>query len=350
MALNGGKDFSPWSKKDDLLYQTLRVPVEAVLGHDGVGLADCAIAESKFEKGEDISRRMLTLIPRMGDIRTRGTPDMEFAATALLARSQLFCGQGDEARRTVATLRERFVQRELDRFLPNMDAVLCRLDLHLGRLDEADGWYRDKAPRDPVHLDVMRRYQYLTQAMVELADGRPDAALMTLAPLRPYVQTCARHIDGIHLRVLCAIALFRKRDESWRQELTQALDTAAEFQFIRTVSVYGVAVLPLLEQLEWTGGARWHKRLMNQVRAQAACYPRFLQPRLSPDETLTAAELQVLRLMCADKSNAEIGQIMDVKLTTVKTHVSHILDKLGVSRRSEAKTAAKKLWLIPEDL
>ena len=54
--------------------------------------------------------------------------------------------------------------------------------------------------------------------------------------------------------------------------------------------------------------------------------------------------------MCADKSNAEIGQIMDVKLTTVKTHVSHILDKLGVSRRSEAKTAAKKLWLIPEDL
>ena len=348
--MNGGKDFSPWSKKDDLLYQTLRVPVEAVLGHDGVGLADCAIAESKFEKGEDISRRMLTLIPRMGDIRTRGTPDMEFAATALLARSQLFCGQGDEARRTIATLRERFVQRELDRFLPNMDAVLCRLDLHLGRLDEADGWYRDKAPRDPVHLDVMRRYQYLTQAMVELADGRPDAALMTLAPLRPYVQTCARHIDGIHLRVLCAIALFRKRDESWRQELTQALDTAAEFQFIRTVSVYGVAVLPLLEQLEWTGGARWHKRLMNQVRAQAACYPRFLQPRLSPDETLTAAELQVLRLMCADKSNAEIGQIMDVKLTTVKTHVSHILDKLGVSRRSEAKTAAKKLWLIPEDL
>lgn len=58
----------------------------------------------------------------------------------------------------------------------------------------------------------------------------------------------------------------------------------------------------------------------------------------------------MLRLMCADKSNAEIGQIMDVKLTTVKTHVSHILDKLGVSRRSEAKTAAKKLWLIPEDL
>ena len=61
---------------------------------------------------------------------------------------------------------------------------------------------------------------------------------------------------------------------------------------------------------------------------------------------MTATELQVLRLMCADKSNAEIGRILDIKLPTVKTHVSHILNKLNVSRRSEAKTAARRLWLV----
>ena len=83
---------------------------------------------------------------------------------------------------------------------------------------------------------------------------------------------------------------------------------------------------------------------------QAAIYPRFLQPRLSMSEALTAAEMQVLRLICADKSNAEIAQIMDVKLPTVKTHVSHILDKLDVKRRAEAKTAAKKLHLVQDDL
>ena len=69
--MNGGKDFSDWSRKDDLLYRTLRVPVEAVLGKDGVGLADCAIAESKFEKGEAISFRMLSLCPGWGEIRRR---------------------------------------------------------------------------------------------------------------------------------------------------------------------------------------------------------------------------------------------------------------------------------------
>lgn len=66
-------------------------------------------------------------------------------------------------------------------------------------------------------------------------------------------------------------------------------------------------------------------------------------------DALTAAELQVLRLICADKSNAEIGEILDIRLSTVKTHVSSVLSKLGVSRRSEARTAAKKLWLIADD-
>ena len=348
--MNGGKDFSPWSKKDDLLYKTLRIPVEAVLGRDGVGLADCAIAESKFEKGEDVAGRMLSLLPQLNEVRNRGAPDMEFAISGLLARSQLVSGQPADARRTIEVLRECFAERGLTRFLPNMDAMLCRIDMHTGDLDAADAWYREKAPREPTHLNVMRRYQYLTQAMVELEDGRPDAAQLTLAPLEPYVQNCARIIDGIHLNVLTAIALHRKKDEGWRERLTAALDAAAEYRFIRTVSVYGTAVLPLLEALDWDGNKAWRKRLMAAVRTQAAFYPHFLEPRLAPGEELTPTELQILHLLCADKSNAEIAQIMDVKLPTVKTHVSHILEKLDVKRRAEAKTAAKKLHLVPEEL
>ena len=348
--MNGGKDFSEWSKKDDLLYKTLRIPVEAVLGRDGVCLADCAIAESKFEKGADVTGRMLSLLPQLNEVRNQGTPDMEFAISGLLARSQLANGQAMDARRTIEVLHECFVESGLTRFLPNMDAMLCRIDMHTGDLDAADAWYREKAPREPTHLNVMRRYQYLTQAMVELADGRPDAALLTLAPLEPYIKNCARIIDGIHLNVLTAIALRRKKDERWRERLTAALDAATEYRFIRTVSVYGTAVLPLLEALDWDGDKAWRKRLMAAVRMQAAFYPHFLEPSLVPGEELTPTELQVLHLLCADKSNAEIAQIMDVKLPTVKTHVSHILDKLDVKRRAEARTAAKKLRLIPDDL
>ena len=347
--MNGGKDFSVWSQKDDLLYQTLRIPVEAVLGKDGFGLADCAIAESKFEKGEDISARMLSMMGHIHEIQQNGTPDIEFAAVGLLSRSQFAFGRADDARHTLELLRTRFAQQGQKRFFPNIDAMLCRIALQTGDRETAENWYREKAPKNPQQLNVMKRYQYLTQAMTELANGRPDAALLTLAPLRIYCQICQRHIDGIHLDMLCAIALYRQDDKAWQEYLTAALDAAEEFSFVRTIGMYGNAALPLLEALSWDRDSKWGNRLMAAVRMQASCYPAFLQPPLPRGEELTAAEMQVLRLICADRSNAEIGAILNIKLPTVKTHVRHILNKLNVSRRSEAKTAAKKLRLIPED-
>ena len=86
--------------------------------------------------------------------------------------------------------------------------------------------------------------------------------------------------------------------------------------------------------------------LIDDARDQAAAYPDFLEPHLDMTAPLSNTELQVLRLICADKSNAEIGAILGIRLATVKTHVSHILQKLGVKRRSEAKTMAEKLHLL----
>jgi LuxR family maltose regulon positive regulatory protein len=43
---------------------------------------------------------------------------------------------------------------------------------------------------------------------------------------------------------------------------------------------------------------------------------------------------------------AQIGEILGIKISTVKTHVSLILNKLGIKRRSEAKTVAKEKRLI----
>ncbi len=346
-TLNGGKDFSDWSKRDDLLYATLRPAVEAVLGRDGVGLADTAIAESKFEKGQDVSGRVLALVSRLGDIRCHGTPDIEFAAVGLIARSQVDAGRSEDGARMVQSLRQRLEDMGESRFMPNIDAMLCRIALRTGDRAAAADWYREKAPRDPTHFRVLLRYQYFTQAMVELSQGDNDAALLTLAPLERYCQVCQRHIDSIHLHLLTAAALFRKHEENWSAPLDEALETAAQYGFVRTVSLYGAAVLPLLERRHWQGDPEFRAAVMQGVRAQAANYPDFLAPPLEQTETLTATELQVLRLLCADKSNAEIGRILDIRLPTVKSHVSHILQKLNVSRRSEAKRAAERLHLLP---
>jgi len=62
--------------------------------------------------------------------------------------------------------------------------------------------------------------------------------------------------------------------------------------------------------------------------------------------TLTAREMEVLRLMALGKSNKEIGSSLDVTEGTVKVHVNHILDKLGVAGRVEAIMVAMQRGFV----
>lgn len=64
------------------------------------------------------------------------------------------------------------------------------------------------------------------------------------------------------------------------------------------------------------------------------------------DEPLSDREMEVLQLMAKGMSNKEIGRSLWIGETTVKTHVSHILRKLGQSDRTQAVLAAVKAGLV----
>ena len=67
------------------------------------------------------------------------------------------------------------------------------------------------------------------------------------------------------------------------------------------------------------------------------------QPLIEP---LSERELEVLRLICAGKSNQEIADELFLALNTVKRHVSNLYGKLGVSRRTQAIIEARRLGLV----
>lgn len=60
------------------------------------------------------------------------------------------------------------------------------------------------------------------------------------------------------------------------------------------------------------------------------------RPTTAPTEPLTAREEEVLALLSAGLTNAEIGDRMFVSMGTVKAHIGAILLKLGVRNRVEA--------------
>jgi DNA-binding CsgD family transcriptional regulator len=74
--------------------------------------------------------------------------------------------------------------------------------------------------------------------------------------------------------------------------------------------------------------------------------------RTSTPHSLSAREIEVLRLVAAGRSNGEIGDALFITRKTAGVHVTHILDKLGVSNRVEAAMAAARLGLLeqPDEL
>lgn len=78
------------------------------------------------------------------------------------------------------------------------------------------------------------------------------------------------------------------------------------------------------------------RRLMSQMRAPA-------------QESLSPREIEVLQLVARGNSNKDVGRQLHISKATVKTHLNHIYDKLGVNDRTSAVTTALERGIIRLD-
>ena len=95
------------------------------------------------------------------------------------------------------------------------------------------------------------------------------------------------------------------------------------------------------------GDALLSPAVTRRVIKQFVRVPRPEPPREL--EELTAREREILRLIAGGLSNAEIGEQLYISETTVKTHVTHIFQKLGLRDRVQAVVLAYQTGLFESD-
>jgi DNA-binding CsgD family transcriptional regulator len=77
---------------------------------------------------------------------------------------------------------------------------------------------------------------------------------------------------------------------------------------------------------------------MEQITLNPSSLPTRLDLPGEAYQTLTRREREVFALIASGQSNRQMAASLVVSPETVKTHVRHVLEKLGVARKAEIQT------------
>jgi len=194
----------------------------------------------------------------------------------------------------------------------------------------------------PAGLEAM---QLVVSAQVAMATGQLDVASTALGAAvaledRLRVVPCLGSP-----RVDLAIVLDQAGDPAGAdRELANALRRAEERGMPGLVAQAGAEVVPLLERAVARG--------VCPATTSAALSAFAIEPVTrtvavpGSSEVLSAREVEVLRLMAEGASNRAIAERLVISEHTVKTHVRHVLAKLGVGSRTQAAARARNERLV----
>jgi LuxR family transcriptional regulator, maltose regulon positive regulatory protein len=204
----------------------------------------------------------------------------------------------------------------------------------------------EQALADMGRLERERGETRIAEASLRLAQGDPEAAAAVLAPvIDGSVSLRNAHLWEVQGFLLQAIACDALGDAAAaRRALEGALDRA-EPESLLFPFLYDPAP-DLLDRHRRHGTA--HAGLIAEIMNVLAGRKPGSQPA-GPQhlrEPLSHAEGRVLRYLPTKLSTPEIADELYLSTNTVKTHMRHLYDKLGVHRRHEAVERARVLGLL----
>jgi LuxR family maltose regulon positive regulatory protein len=282
-------------------------------------------------------------------------------SAVLVARIRQLQNRPGEAREIVDAILSLALEIRSEAILGDARAFQAELALRQGRLAEASYW----AAHSGSFQAVPQPYFFVSSdvlAMILLAQDTPASrqqARELLTQMNSYYSSI--HYATLRIRVLALQARLYSAEGSERQALAaleQSIALAEPGGFLRLFVDVGPQLKPLLAALAQRGVSpsylaailAAYEEADNQPLAAAPLEQLVSDPMRSaaagPIEPLTYRERDVLLLLDKRYSNKEIAATLSISVGTVRTHIQHTGDKLGVRGRRAIVQAAKDLGLL----
>jgi len=345
----------------------------------GIGALSAAVADL-LRDGDELTAALALATDSVRALRAyENEPALLVVATISLARAHLALGDANAAAAVLAEIRPLLQSGQLAGLRLLIEAVEARVYLALGDLTAANSWavaapgiesigkllpFRAPAFAAGVQTlgcavaQILAAHSRATgdTSGLERAERSLDAAWE--------LATC-QDLGWLRLQVLIQRAMIldcRGDRDAALAGLRTAVAAAAPEGYIRPFVDEGAPMAVLLEAARVEARKR-HPRsdhssvaLVDTLLAVFAGQPPAPMPvadvprrpaRTAPlVEPLSPRELDVLKLLAAGRSNAELARDLVVVEGTIKSHLIHIYGKLGVHTRTQAVARARQLGLL----
>ncbi|MCL2637767.1 MAG: LuxR C-terminal-related transcriptional regulator [Oscillospiraceae bacterium] len=254
---------------------------------------------------------------------------------------------------------EKMIENERAYYLDvNYRAFLCRIKLNNGEKEAARSWLKNHSISIINDLQFYKLFQYFTttRAFITLADN--NTAILLLEKMLIMCEEYCRPLDIIEIKVLQSISLWKKGGSSREKALDtmeQAIALSLKYRFTQVFVNEGAEITNILhrfqkrtQQKDYKGNIppAYVKTLYIHAMTRAKSFKGLTGGQAAKEVSFTERQKEVMRYLCEGLTQKEIGMKMNLKASSIKSHMILIYNKLDVANGVDAVIKINEMKLL----
>jgi len=240
-------------------------------------------------------------------------------------------------------------QKKAYHLADNLSAFILRRKIYAGNIKAAEEWLAEDRVEVP---PLYKIYIDLTTARALIAVDEYAAAITLLEKILKLATAFHRPLDAIETKILMAIAYWKKK-RSFQHDaighLDDAIAMAYPYNYVQLFINEGAEIAGMLQKLMNRTKQQKDKDIPLAFVRQLYTKARNAEPSTSPTQRplkFTEKQLAVMKLLCQGYSYEEMANSLDIKKTTLRSHLELIYNKLEVTNMVDAIAKVEAAGLL----